>query len=149
MQTNYSNFEQSRRGLRPGLRQASLPRILCMSAGAFLAAGSASAQFITDPIQVVNCEMAAGEDLTPGGGAGPGKIDHGTLTGSAVAKHGSFGQIQPCAADVNADGEVGIDDLFDFFVYFDAGDIRADLVGDRLLSLDDLIIFLEAFDQGC
>lgn len=56
---------------------------------------------------------------------------------------------QPCAGDVNCDGEVDLSDFFDFFGAFDTGDLYGDMNGDGTTDLLDFFDFFNDFDTGC
>jgi serine protease AprX len=54
-----------------------------------------------------------------------------------------------CVADVNGDGEAGLDDLSVFVGLFQAQDPAADVNQDGLITLGDLVAFLIDFESGC
>ncbi len=54
-----------------------------------------------------------------------------------------------CRGDVNFDGEVDLNDFFDFLNGFDQNLPIADVNGDLSIDLGDFFDFLGAFDQGC
>ncbi len=99
----------------------------------------------TGALLAVNRATGLASSIGASGGVfGPG-------FGIAVAAPGTF-----CAADVNLDGGVTIDDLTAFLTWFEAGDLRADLDDGSLtfrrdagVTLDDLFAMLHALLEGC
>ena len=55
----------------------------------------------------------------------------------------------PCAADLDADGELTIFDFLAFQNRFDAGSLETDFDGDGALTIFDFLAFQNAFDLGC
>jgi len=55
----------------------------------------------------------------------------------------------PCAADMDADGELTIFDFLGFQNRFDAGSMEADFDGDGALTIFDFLGFQNEFDLGC
>ncbi len=54
-----------------------------------------------------------------------------------------------CPADFNLDGELSVQDIFDFLNAWFAGDIRADFNGQSGLAVQDIFDFLNAWFAGC
>lgn len=54
-----------------------------------------------------------------------------------------------CAADMNYDGGVTIDDLLAFLEWFGEGIVAADFNRDGGVTIDDLLAYLERFEIGC
>ncbi len=59
------------------------------------------------------------------------------------------GDISPCVADVNQDGQVDLSDFFQFFGDFDTGSAGADVDDEPGVDLGDFFAFLNGFDLGC
>lgn len=57
--------------------------------------------------------------------------------------------VQTCRADINGDGSVGVQDIFDFLVAYFAADPRADYNGVGGVTLQDIFDFLVGYFQGC
>lgn len=82
-------------------------------------------------------------------------------TGAAVAVGQSFGMfgatlgmaatvpVPDCTADANGDGGVTIEDLLLFLQRFDDGSLDADIDLDGGVTIEDLLGFLLHFDMGC
>jgi len=88
------------------------------------------ARFVDDP-------------ATPDTGAGTAPIvDLGAIEFAG-------GQATPCAADLDADGELTLFDFLMFQNLFDAGSGEADFDADGELTLFDFLAFQNAFDAGC
>jgi len=60
-----------------------------------------------------------------------------------------LGEIEPCYADFDGDGQLSIFDFLAFQNAFDAGDLMADCDEDGSLTLFDFLCFQNAFDAGC
>ncbi|NRA58515.1 MAG: FG-GAP repeat protein, partial [Phycisphaerales bacterium] len=56
---------------------------------------------------------------------------------------------EPCAADLDGDGELTIFDFLGFQIFFDIMDPRADFDGDGDFTIFDFLAFQTAFDAGC
>jgi len=56
---------------------------------------------------------------------------------------------EPCAPDIDGDGELTIFDFLAFQNAFDAGEASADFDGDGALTIFDFLAFQNAFDAGC
>ncbi len=54
-----------------------------------------------------------------------------------------------CAADLEPDGVLNLQDVFAFLSLFNAGDPLADFVPDGMLNLQDLFEYLEFYTAGC
>ncbi|MFN7020566.1 MAG: GC-type dockerin domain-anchored protein [Phycisphaerales bacterium] len=54
-----------------------------------------------------------------------------------------------CIADFNNSGEVTVQDLFDFFAAYFAGDPRADVNNDGTLAVQDIFDYLALYFAGC
>lgn len=54
-----------------------------------------------------------------------------------------------CRADLNSDGLVTVQDVFDFLFLWFSGDVRADIDASGTVSLQDLFTFLALYFQGC
>lgn len=54
-----------------------------------------------------------------------------------------------CPADFNRDGDVSVQDLFDFLAAYFAGDLAADLTRNDALSVEDLFTFLREYFTPC
>ena len=120
----------------------------CLVAGlAFASAASAQVKLPgpTDAAPITDDPVIDTGNPAPGGGAGPGKIEHGTRRQTGPKQL----RFTECPGDMDQDGFVDIGDMFAFFELFDAGDARADLAPDREFGVDDLLLFLIAFDEGC
>lgn len=120
----------------------------CLVAGIALASAASAQVLIPGPTDA----SPGGDDPVietgnpvPGGGAGPGKIEYGTWRQTGPKQL----RFTECPGDMNQDGFIDIGDMFAFFELFDAGDFRADLAPDREFGVDDLLVFLYAFDEGC
>ncbi|MGD1916142.1 MAG: GC-type dockerin domain-anchored protein [Phycisphaerales bacterium] len=59
------------------------------------------------------------------------------------------GPAEPCAADLDGDGELTIFDFLGFQIFFDIMDPRADFDGDGDFTIFDFLAFQTAFDAGC
>jgi 6-phosphogluconolactonase (cycloisomerase 2 family) len=54
-----------------------------------------------------------------------------------------------CPADINRDGQAGVQDIFDFLAFWFANDPRADFDQSGAVALEDLFAFLGAWFTGC
>lgn len=52
-------------------------------------------------------------------------------------------------SDLNHDGQITLEDYFDFFNAFDTGGLAADMDGNGEVSLEDFFTFFNGFDLGC
>jgi hypothetical protein len=61
--------------------------------------------------------------------------------------------IQPtpaCACDANIDGQVSVQDIFDFLAAYFAGDTAvADMNRDSMITVQDIFDFLSCYFAGC
>ena len=78
---------------------------------------------------------------------GTGRLTIGRRMAEAYLADSVFGT--PCPADMDANGELNLDDLMLFIAAFVAHDPLADLNGDGEHNIDDLDAFSEAFTAGC
>ena len=73
--------------------------------------------------------------------------------GSTIIGHGFQGAwivtIDSCAADLNGDGVLDLDDVSTFIAGFTGGDPIADLDGNGVFDLSDISAFVAAFLDGC
>lgn len=94
-------------------------------------------------------------DLVGGGNGTPrtflGLIDEVQLTDGLVPDEDRLGLPLPSCgpADLDANGQLNLDDLDLFIAWFLGGNLGADLTGDGVLNLDDLDAFVAAFLAGC
>lgn len=54
-----------------------------------------------------------------------------------------------CAADMNQDGQLDLEDLFAFLSAFDAANPAADVTQDGQVDLNDLFAFFASWEEGC
>ncbi len=82
----------------------------------------------------------------------PSGVDLVIVRRTVIAHSGTVGAdctALPCVADFNGDGGVTIEDLIDFMTAYENGDLSADINGDGGVTIEDLIAFLEHFEAGC
>jgi hypothetical protein len=82
--------------------------------------------------------------------------DRFTAKGAVSYLRGAFGKTSPwdipavrCMADLNRDDAVTIEDLTLFMQAFEGGLIAADQNDDRGVDISDLLLFLQRFEAGC
>lgn len=76
-------------------------------------------------------------------------ISPSILVGSLVINQGTVIVTAHCLADLSLDQAVTIDDLLLFLEYFENGDVRGDLNRDEAITIDDLLQMLFNFENGC
>jgi hypothetical protein len=78
-------------------------------------------------------------------------IFEGTLTdtGLATSRRGSILVELGCPADVNGDGSVTVQDIFDFLAFYFANDPRGDFNGAGGITVQDIFDFLSAYFAPC
>lgn len=79
----------------------------------------------------------------------PDSCDIATGLASDYNGNGVPDPCEPCIADFNADGELGLQDLFDFLFAYFAGDIRANFNRAGDVSVEDIFAYLGAYFAGC
>ncbi len=55
----------------------------------------------------------------------------------------------PCPADFNRNGQVSVQDIFDFLAAYFGGEITADFNGNGQVSVQDIFDYLAAYFAGC
>ncbi len=60
----------------------------------------------------------------------------------------TLGQVA-CPADLTGEGDVNVNDFFEFLSLYQAGDVRADFVPGGGINTIDFFAFLAAYQQGC
>lgn len=76
-------------------------------------------------------------------------IQAGSDTGAAFYDDVTFDLETPCVADLDLDGNVDLNDFFEFLNAFDVGGADADVDGSGIVDLSDFFAFLNWFDSGC
>jgi hypothetical protein len=87
-----------------------------------------------------------GDQVLVGAAYGDSGIENDTGTAYIID---TATNCDPCPADFDGNGEVDMDDLYDFTDAFDSGDPTADFNGDGTINSQDFVAFLSAFVAGC
>lgn len=99
---------------------------------------------LSDPAQLVNMS----------GTLGPGTYSfkyraEAQFTGQETERPFSFALWLGCRGDFDADGSIGVDDLFAFLSAWFAGDARTDFDGSGQIDVPDIFSYLSAYFAGC
>jgi hypothetical protein len=138
-------------------RQARWSRLVALAVGLVLAGVSSAARAQSGGVYDLSWSSLQGGGGESSGGVyvvsgevGPGAA--GTVMAGPYALSSGFWSVPPgqtCAADLNSDGALTINDFLLYLQFFGTADPRADFDHSGAINLQDFLGYLQAYAAGC